>query len=654
MLQPQFQKNINNILKITKNLIKTDDKFNKYMIKEDNQMIKEQFPVLIPNFLKKIKKKEEEKKLNLCRMNRSNSTVEYYFPKHNYSLSNFQNIEDSKLQSSRTFFKKNNNQINLNKILEKKHLKLLYIKSKSEKDLFCNSLILNDILIDTKKNLFKNNNFIIYNENEIFFKNYKERIEKSLEFIKKNYSNYKNNNIGEEPYNKTKLYKILHKDSNKQIEISINFVSINIKSLEQNENTFYQNVNLPIFFTPLFYLNSEKNIPYILGSIFKEEDILKLLINENFLNVIVNKDSFKNVDEEYKKNYNKFKYLWITENNSFEIEVTMPKIIIKIKKTNTIIEKFIEDKLFFYLFCNEMKNWFDYIINYLFSYKKFRNIIDSITSKIIIKNKYENQKIILDEIRIKNQNFNEKKLVFLYSDNKSENYVFYFKPIVLNIPLNYNFQKKQTKFKKIKFKIGELMFLVRTTNYFDDTLEFLLKFIEIEKEKNKCEFNYKKLNSIKEDFLKILQKKIQNNNNLNNNNNNLNNNNNNNNNLIEITANEIEKENKICFIKDTIFKLKLINQTKSDIFSNKIRFEVKLNLLNNLSKNNNIFNWGKDLRDLINELKKIKENLELNKEFTKRSSSIRFSKLKRIKSLMSNKSLIKFRQSSSIKSLKKE
>ena len=641
MLQPHFQKNINKILKITKNLIKTDDKFNKYMIKEDNQMIKEQFPVLIPNFLKKIKKKEEEKKLNLCRMNRSNSTVEYYFPKQN-SMSNFQNIEDSRLQSARTFFKKNNNQINLNKILEKKHLKLC-MKSNSELDIFSNSLILNDILIDSKKNLFKNNNYVIYNENEIFFKNYKERIEKSLEFIIKNYSNYKLNNIGEEPYNKIKLYKILHKDTIKQIEITINFVSIIIKSLEKNENTFYQNINLPIFFTPLFYINSEKNIPYILGSIFKEDNFLKLLINENFLNVIVNKDSFRNVNEdEYKKNYHKFKYLWVTENNSFEIEVTMPKIIINIKKTNTIIEKFIEDKLFFYLFCNEMKNWFDYIINYLFSYKKFRNIIDSITSKIIIKNKFENQKIILDEIRVKNQNFNEKKLVFLYSNNKSENFVFYFKPIVLNIPLNYNIKIKQIKYKKIKFKIGELMFLVRTTNYFDDTLEFLLKFIEIEKEKNKCEFNYKKLNSIKEDFLKILQKKIQNNNN------------NNNNNLIEITANEIEKENKIGFIKDTIFKLKLINQTKNDIFSNKIRFEVKLNLLNKLSKNNNIFNWGKDLRDLIKELKEIKENLESNKEFSKRSSSIRFSKLKRIKSLMSNKSLIKFKQSSSIKSLKKE
>jgi hypothetical protein len=285
-----------------------------------------------------------------------------------------------------------------------------------------------------------------------------------------------------------------------------------------------------------------------------------------------------------------------------------------------------------------MKNWFDYIINYLFSYKKFRNIIDSITSKIIIKNKYENQKIILDEIRIKNQNFNEKKLVFLYSNNKSENFVFYFKPIVLNIPLNYNIKIKQTKYKKIKFKIGELMFLVRTTNYFDDTLEFLLKFIEIEKEKNKCEFNYKKLNSIKEDFLKILQKKIQNNNN--------------NNNLIEITANEIEKENKIGFIKDTIFKLKLINQSKNDFFSNKIRFEVKLNLLKKLSKNNNIFNWGKDLRDLLKELKEIKENLGLNKEISKRSSSIKYSK--RLKSFKSNKSLIKFRQSSSIRSLKKE
>jgi len=639
MLQPHFQKNINKILKITKNLIKTDDKFNKYMIKEDNQMIKEQFPVLIPNFLKKIKKKEEEKKLNLCRMNRSNSTVEYYFPKQN-SMSNFQNIEDSRLQSARTFFKKNNNQINLNKILKKKHLKLC-MKSKSELDIFSNSLILNDILIDSKKNLFKNNNYVIYNENEIFFKNYKERIEKSLEFIIKNYSNYKLNNIGEEPYNKIKLYKILHKDTIKQIEITINFVSIIIKSLEKNENTFYQNINLPIFFTPLFYINSEKNIPYILGSIFKEDNFLKLLINENFLNVIVNKDSFRNVNEdEYKKNYHKFKYLWVTENNSFEIEVTMPKIIINIKKTNTIIEKFIEDKLFFYLFCNEMKNWFDYIINYLFSYKKFRNIIDSITSKIIIKNKFENQKIILDEIRVKNQNFNEKKLVFLYTNNKSENFVFYFKPIVLNIPLNYNSKKKQIKFKKINFKIGELMFLVRTTNYFDDTLEFLLKFIEIEKEKNKCEFNFKKYNSIKEDFLKIIQKKISYQN--------INNNSNSSNNLIEITANELEKENKIGFIKDTIFKLKLINQSKNDFFSNKIRFEVKLNLLKKLSKNNNIFNWGKDLRDLLKELKEIKENLGLNKEISKRSSSIKYSK--RLKS----KSLIKFRQSSSIRSLKKE
>ena len=643
MLQPHFQKNINKILKITKNLIKTDDKFNKYMIKEDNQMIKEQFPVLIPNFLKKIKKKEEEKKLNLCRMNRSNSTVEYYFPKQN-SMSNFQNIEDSRLQSARTFFKKNNNQINLNKILEKKHLKLC-MKSNSELDIFSNSLILNDILIDSKKNLFKNNNYVIYNENEIFFKNYKERIEKSLEFIIKNYSNYKLNNIGEEPYNKIKLYKILHKDTIKQIEITINFVSIIIKSLEKNENTFYQNINLPIFFTPLFYINSEKNIPYILGSIFKEDNFLKLLINENFLNVIVNKDSFRNVNEdEYKKNYHKFKYLWVTENNSFEIEVTMPKIIINIKKTNTIIEKFIEDKLFFYLFCNEMKNWFDYIINYLFSYKKFRNIIDSITSKIIIKNKFENQKIILDEIRVKNQNFNEKKLVFLYTNNKSENFVFYFKPIVLNIPLNYNSKKKQIKFKKINFKIGELMFLVRTTNYFDDTLEFLLKFIEIEKEKNKCEFNFKKYNSIKEDFLKIIQKKISYQN--------INNNSNSSNNLIEITANELEKENKIGFIKDTIFKLKLINQSKNDFFSNKIRFEVKLNLLKKLSKNNNIFNWGKDLRDLLKELKEIKENLGLNKEISKRSSSIKYSK--RLKSFRSNKSLIKFRQSSSIRSLKKE
>ena len=137
--QQHYPKNINKILKITKNLIKTDDKFNNYMIKEDNQIIKEQFPVLFPSFIKKLKKKEEEKKLNLCRINRSNSNVEYYFPKHNYSLYNLQNFDESRLQSTRTFFIKNKiNEIHLKNNIFKKHLRL-YIKSKSEREIFNNS-----------------------------------------------------------------------------------------------------------------------------------------------------------------------------------------------------------------------------------------------------------------------------------------------------------------------------------------------------------------------------------------------------------------------------------------------------------------------------------------------------------------------------------
>jgi hypothetical protein len=71
------EKGISKILQITKNLIKTQKKFLGYMFKDNNDMIKEQLPILLPNYKKNNQKELEE--IKNCRRIMKNVSCENFF-----------------------------------------------------------------------------------------------------------------------------------------------------------------------------------------------------------------------------------------------------------------------------------------------------------------------------------------------------------------------------------------------------------------------------------------------------------------------------------------------------------------------------------------------------------------------------------------------
>ena len=71
------KKGISRILQITKKLIKTQKNFLGYMFKDNNDLIKEQLPILLPNI-----RKYHKKDLKNCRLTKSTSCNNFYsFPK---------------------------------------------------------------------------------------------------------------------------------------------------------------------------------------------------------------------------------------------------------------------------------------------------------------------------------------------------------------------------------------------------------------------------------------------------------------------------------------------------------------------------------------------------------------------------------------------
>ena len=103
--------------------------------------------------------------------------------------------------------------------------------------------LVNDILFDTHGNKTERD----YDEKIIFFNEIKfiERINENISFIIKNLINYKNNQIKAPPYSLNKLYKIIHKGKEK--EININLSSILIKFIDKNDSSYKKEFYLPFF-----------------------------------------------------------------------------------------------------------------------------------------------------------------------------------------------------------------------------------------------------------------------------------------------------------------------------------------------------------------------------------------------------------------------
>ena len=580
------EKGISKILHITKNLIRTENKFIGYMLKENNDMIKEQLPILLPKI-----KKNKLNDINKCRMLK-NVSYDNFFPTPKQLFCN----SNTKRKSS--FWKKK-------KISQTFISNKGIVTSNSLDNIFGNYRLVNDILFDTYGNKTERD----YDEKIIFFNEIKfiERINKNISFIVKNLNNYKNNQIKAPPYSLNKLYKIIHNGKEKQINISLS--SILIKFKDKNDSSYKKEFYLPFFLVPLFYYNSEVNIHQILIILFKFNNDFKDILfekNDELFNFIPNNHNYKIYENNLNKKYHIYKYIWISYEKIFEVKVIMPCIQLVVTKTKTVIHKFIDEKLFTFLYCQDMLNWDFYLINYLFSFKSFRTIIDALSSKIKTNNQifYVNKKIKMSENRIKENNLSDKIASFIFTNRENKNYILNLVPMYLIIPYKIQSIKYLNKTIKFYFTIGEFLSLIESSK-FVDLEEYLNKFIEYNSITGDITFDYKTFNSVKEENLRLIS-----------NNNNINININNDNSSSSDTEEEENIEKKIILTKTSITLHSVFNGELIDNYSmnnnienymnnNFINYNVKISILKKINFSKNIDEWGTNLIHLLDKLKTI-------------------------------------------------
>lgn len=94
------EKGINKILHITKNFIRTENKFLGYMLKDNNDMIKEQLPILLPQL-----RKNKLNDIKKCRMLKNVSCINF-FPTPKNIFSNSHSQRKNSFWKKKTKFKK--------------------------------------------------------------------------------------------------------------------------------------------------------------------------------------------------------------------------------------------------------------------------------------------------------------------------------------------------------------------------------------------------------------------------------------------------------------------------------------------------------------------------------------------------------------------
>ena len=358
-----------------------------------------------------------------------------------------------------------------------------------------------------------------YNENEIFKDRtiYDKYVKQKLELLK-NKKNFSKDIKVEKNFKYGK--------NKKEINLVLESIEISFKEMTDISNIQNNNLklNLPLSLLPIFYykgidafikflslvLKVDKNFEKIN---FIEDKVYDALNNlKDYNNIIKELDDFDDIfkydknpkqstkylrikkvihlkPEILKKNknflkYNYFVFFWTTNLKTFICTIKLPCIHLNIIENKVEINHFIDYELLFYLIQNNFYNWEYYVIKYLSTYSKFRNIFQQIGS---ISNIY-NKKIFLKESKRKINSFAEESLINIYTDQFNNNKIILFKSfyVIANI-IDFNFQQEEIYF--IHFNFFHYLKLYQIIKYCSKIL-FLIKFIELNQEFNTLNFNY--------------------------------------------------------------------------------------------------------------------------------------------------------------------
>ena len=330
---------------------------------------------------------------------------------------------------------------------------------------------------------------------------------------------------------------------NKQKKNSkINFSSLlnNVQFRKQKKKFTIRKSNNKIQI-PLEIINS-KNGAFTPKEVFKMKNKLKILEKQDIPDLNNNSNDHINIDnikipkiknnniqneEEinlYKCKYNKFLFKWNTPKYNYDITVKTPEAIFQLGRT--VIKKYIDIELIFYLIENNFNNWDFYISQFLFSYKEWRKnvgklisvkstgelfskeldsfpILKSALSTKDMRDIYtKNNKIInLNSERIHQISDKSKKYEFIYTGKNNINYIKIFHNFFI-VSRCYSLSKNSFFF---DFNFSHMRILNRILKI-QGLKYFFKKLIYVDKENLCLKLKYEELTSLANGNYKILEK----------------------------------------------------------------------------------------------------------------------------------------------------
>ena len=382
----------------------------------------------------------------------------------------------------------------------------LYIESEK-----MNNYVLNSF--DYEKEFFSESIYmnLSYNESEIFKskKVYDDLIKEKIELLKD--EKYEGKEI--------RFEKKFHYGKYEK-EINLTFDSLQITftdmSLPQDLETKKIKINFPFSLLPIFYYKGiEAFIKFLCDVIKIENNFEKVFFDEDKIMGALNdlkeyktkeedlNDSYGSIDSDYlggekpielkpvilKKNldflkFNKFIFFWITNTKTFITTITLPCVHLNINENKIMISHFINYELLFYLYQKKFVNWEFYVVKYLSSYSKFRNIFQHLDSH----SKISNKTIFLKEPKTSMNTFAQQNLINIYTDKFGVNQIVMFKSFYVKATLtdiNY-FQEKTYN---IYFNFFHFVKLYEIAKYSSKVL-FLAKFLKLNKDMHTLSFNF--------------------------------------------------------------------------------------------------------------------------------------------------------------------
>ena len=401
---------------------------------------------------------------------------------------------------------------NRNKTFRVRNMKKIQISSYEYKNIKLNLNF--NTLNDYEKEFFPDFDYsnLEYNEYNIHKDKsiYEKLIKEKIDYFKKNKN--ENHTIQFEK----KLY---YGKNKKEINLVFNSIEISFKDMSLPDDLQNKNlkINFPFYLLPIFYYKGFEAFIKFLSVVIKiENSFAKIYLDEEKIKEALNNLQVYNIEKEedkkseYGLNYPlflknekiihlrpnyidrnkndlKFNYLiffWITNLTTYIVKITLPCIHLNILNNKLQISHFIDFELLFFLYQRNFLNWEYYIIKYLTSYSKFRDIIQNIDSSSKIYNKI----VFLKEPKTKVNKFSEENLINVYTDQFNNNKIISFKSFFVIVKYkDLNFQQEKTYY--IYFNFYHYIKLYKLSKY-SSKLFFLSNFLEIDNEFHSLKFNF--------------------------------------------------------------------------------------------------------------------------------------------------------------------